>query len=89
MARCNRCRTNNHDFLYSFGGASVCFSCYDMVNPNTITYKLLDKTNRDYIESRIIKLTKELRDLQHRIDIDNKLIQSNQISMTAKIPRTQ
>jgi hypothetical protein len=87
MARCGRCSTNNHQELYSFGGVNVCFSCYDAVNPQTYTYKRLSNFTREHYENKISFLKSELRRYEHMIEIDNRLIESGEQTLTTVTPR--
>ena len=89
MARCNRCNTNRHEVLYPFGGVSVCESCYDDVNPQLITYKLMHPSSVKNIEDKLIELRKQVRVYEQMLKINNELIEQGVTTLTKKIPRTK
>jgi hypothetical protein len=89
MARCNRCRTNRHEFLYSFGGVAVCESCYDDVNPQLITYKLMHPSSVSNVENKLMELRKQVRVYEQMLKINNELIEQGVTTLTKKIPRTK
>jgi hypothetical protein len=88
MAKCNRCRTNRHEFLYSFGGASVCERCYDDVNPNLITYKLMHPQSVINVQNQLSELKKKVRIYEKMLKINDELIAQGITTVTKRIPRT-
>lgn len=87
MARCNRCRTNRHEFLLSFGGTSVCESCYVEVNPKLITYKLMHPSSVKNVENKLSELRKEVRIYERMLEINNELIAQGVTTLTKRIAR--
>ncbi len=89
MARCNRCRTNRHEILYLFGGVAVCESCYDVVNPQLITYKLMHPSSVSNVEDELSKLRKKVKMYEQMLKTNNELIEQGVTTLTKKIPRTK
>lgn len=82
--QCNRCRRKKIKTLYEYGGSSVCITCLNQLNPKTIIYKLLTDKEEKEIKLKIADLEYKIRNLNHRLKINETVKQSGLTELTFK-----
>lgn len=83
--QCGRCRRKKLTITKSFGGVNVCDWCYNEVNPQTETHYLMSITAEEAVKRKIYELQAEIRTLEHRLSINDRIKESGQFSLTFKI----